>query len=211
VLAVIIALSIPSGLLLAGLNISFKLPDIYGFDLSRTAAANELQYAGMNEEIATIMSDYLRHKTDSFTLNTEKDGETVSVFTDNDAKSMKKYRDALDVSATAMFVLLPISVFGYLIIFLLRRKAALKYSIRAAFIVYFGSAASVASVMLSKVGAASFAADIIGVSTERNDILPQMFGWGFFAEMFAVAIGISLIAMFFIFALTARLLRNSPL
>jgi hypothetical protein len=205
---VIIALSIPFGMLLAGLNISCKLPDLYSFDLNRTGAAKSIGYTDKNEKIADFMAGYMRHKTDSFILRAKKDGETVSVFTNGDAQAMRKYRNALDVSAGALYALLPVSFAGYLILCLLGRKTALKYSIRAALIVYLGSAVAFGSVMLSKSNSAAFAADIIGVSYERGDVLPHLFSGGLFAEIFALAVGISALAMFLIFALTARLTRD---
>jgi hypothetical protein len=204
--AVIIAIAIPLGMLLAGFNIAFKIPDVYTFDLSRTLATKQIGYNDDKALIPNLMSGYLKHDTDSFILQAKMtDGSTASVFTQNDRDTMKKYRKALDTSFTVMCVLLPVSVIGYFLIYLLGRKRALKYSIRAALIIYLGSAVAAASIMLVSHNASLFSREIIGVSPESGDVLPALFGSGLNVEMFLLTFVISAVAMLLIFALTSKL------
>jgi hypothetical protein len=211
IFAVVIAVTIPIGLLLAGFNIAFKLPDIYSFDLSRTMVTDKLDYDDEDKLISDLMSDYMSHKTDSFILRANVDGTTTSVFTKNDAATMKKYRAALDVTTKILYIFLPISALGYLLMILLSRKRALMYSMRAALLVYLGSIITAASMMLVKSNAANFTRDVMGVTTSRADILPQMFGTGLLTLMFVLATVISLIGILLIYALTSRLTHGPRL
>jgi hypothetical protein len=195
-------------MIFASFNIVFKIPDIYSFDLDRTLAARNLGYQDDRALIASLMADYMNHKTDSFVLTTDINGDETSVFTENDANTMKAYRKALDLTFKVMCVCLPVSVVSYLIPILIRRRRTLKYGIKAAVFVYLGSIITVASLMLVGSNAVNFARDIIGAAPSRADILPQMFGTGFFIEIFAVAGLISIIFMALIYALTARLTNS---
>jgi len=205
IFAVVIAITIPLGLLLAGFNIAFKLPDIYSFDLSRTMVTDKLDYDDENKLISDLMSDYMSHKTDSFILRANVDGTTSSVFTKNDATAMKKYRAALDVTTKTMYAFLPISALGYLLLVLLSRKKALMYSLRAALLVYLGSIITAASLMLVESNAANFTRDVVGVNVSRADVLPQLFGTGLLTAMFVLAAVISLIGIVLLYALTSHI------
>jgi hypothetical protein len=206
--AVIIAVAIPVSLISASFNIVFKIPDIYSFDLDRTLAAKELDYMDGSAPIASLMADYMNHKTDSFTLYMNVNGPKKPLFTENDAQTMRSYRKALDAMFNVMCVCLPISALGYLLTLLVKRKQALKYSIKASVFVYLGSIITAASLMLVGSNVANFSRDVIGTAPSRSDILPQMFGAGFRIEMFAVAGLISTIGMALIYALTAKLTNS---
>jgi hypothetical protein len=204
VCAVLLAVLLPLATVMAGVNIVFRIPDLYAFEVDRGEVLNEVKLEITAEQIGDVISDYFRHKTDDFTLTAELRGRTIQVFTFFEKARMEQFRMILDKCLTVLAGAAGLFVVLFFLLFAFGRKRLLRGAFRGSVAVY-----------ILMIG---FAGAFVGIDTLRTQImgmleltfsgderLLQFFGPVYRIEAAGAVIGISLILYVAIFSVARRL------
>ncbi|MDR3294469.1 MAG: DUF1461 domain-containing protein [Clostridiales Family XIII bacterium] len=207
VCSVLLAISFPLATVTAGVNIVFRIPDLYAFEVDRGEVLNEVKLEITAEQVGDVISDYFRHKTDEFVLTSELRGRTIQVFTFFEKARMEQFRAILDKCLTLSVGSAGLTVVLFLLLFAFGRKRLLRGAFRGSVAVYVLSA--------------GFVVAFAGVDTLRTRILQvmdltfsgderllQFFGAVYRFEAAGVVIGISLILYIAVFSVARWLYRE---
>jgi len=96
VLAVILTVSVPVLIIPTAANFIFRIPDLYTFDMNRTANLKEAEISLKPNQIGSFISLFMRGKADDFDLIDKTEESQKHIFSDNDAIAISSLRDFLD-------------------------------------------------------------------------------------------------------------------
>jgi hypothetical protein len=200
-LAVLFSIVFPVSLLCFSANVSFRVADIYSFDLGRTEQLSDIDTPTERSEIADRIAGYLIHKDKNLSLETMLDGREKDLFSKNDKKLMKASRKVLDRSLIAFGISLVLSVLAYFALFRFGRKRMLRQISLASFGVSIAMLLSLVLV-LCRDSARKGIMDFWGVHVGKSDMLPKLFDTGLFVEQLIVMTVICLIFLAITYSVT---------
>jgi hypothetical protein len=209
VLAVFIMLTLPGVVIPITMNVAFRIPDLYKFDLGRTKALKDSGMEVSEDDTAGMIASFMRHGTDKFQIEGKVDKEhSEALFTNNDSAVMNELRLFLD----DMLVIGITSLVAFATLFYLLVKWIRPHDLRRGLvggvIIFVAIAGSVTAFITFKGPALIVWEDIIGAKFVRGDKLPQLFGDSFLLTGWIGVTVISSVIILLVFSFTNRFTRR---
>jgi hypothetical protein len=209
VAAALIAIMIPLCVVLFAANVVFRVPDLYSFEFDRSEIAKEIQLEADSKQISTVISDYMMHKTDKFSLLAEYKGRDSSVFTIIDASRMHMMRSLLDKTFYLMCFMFVLTLIFFLLILVFGRKRHLRYSFRASIAVYLLSLGGLVYFATADEPRHWVMEDLLQITFTAEDVLPQLFDKFFLTEVSLAIAAISLIIYVILYSIARRFYKEN--
>ena len=199
--------TIPFTAVFIAANVTFRLPDVYKFELSRTEVLGELEVNESEDRVAEFISSYMLDKEDSFQMQAEYKDKIRNIFSPGEGEFMATSKSYLDISFIALCLMLVFIIFAYWFLRKQKRKTAIRFAYKGGWIVYiiFGLAATV-TLALDRVRNWMMGFAFKYEFTD-SDLLPQFFGRPFALESVAAIVIISLIILLAGMSITWRLTK----
>jgi hypothetical protein len=216
-LAVFIALSLSGAFIPLAINIVFRVPDFYSFNLDQTQAVAETGLNTKNDKIADAISSFMRHKTDEFQLNADvgegegvggSESDPVPLFTAGDGAVMKTLRSFLDNILVIGFTSLAVFVALCAMLTRWRRPRELRRGFIGGFVLYGAAICFTAAVIVFDPPAKRLWTDVIGARFTPEDTMPKLFGGGFFLVSWIAVTVITLVIMLILLSVMNKLTKS---
>jgi hypothetical protein len=226
-LAVFVALSLAGAFIPLVVNLVFRIPDFYGFDLDQTRAVSGMGEKVKADAIADAISSFMRHKTDEFQVyadagegagaDTDADAnaggggsesDRTPLFTAGDGAVMETLRAFLD--NILVIGLTSLVVFASLCAMLARwrRPRELKVGFIGGFVLYGAVICFTAIVIVFDPPVKRLWTDVIGARFTPEDVMPKLFGGGFFLTSWIAVTAITLVIMLILLSVMNRLTKS---
>jgi hypothetical protein len=207
-LAFLLAVAVPVMAITAAANLTLRIPDLYSFDLTRTESLMRANLTVENGDVSTLISDYMMHKVDAFQMTAEYQGRQQPVFSIGDGAAMQKLRRQLDRTLPAPPIGLLLLAAGILVLCRLQRFRLLRRAYLASWVLYLILLGLLAFELYYGNAKTQVWEDVLGIRPGTADILPTLFGNGFFLSAFIVVSAVSLVVMVVGNSITFALTRN---
>jgi hypothetical protein len=207
-LAILFALSVIFITMPTAANIIFRVPDLYSFDLSRTGILKEASLDVKTSKVGGVISDYMMHKTDDFQLTAKFQGRAKPVFTIGDGAAMQKLRRVLDGTVPAVPAGLAVFLIAFICLYKMQRFKYLRRAFGAAWVIYVLTLIGLAVALYYGDVKMQIWHDILGIRLSGTDMLPGLFGSGYFLSAYISVTVISLVIMIVCGSVTFALTRN---
>ncbi|MDR2132420.1 MAG: DUF1461 domain-containing protein [Clostridiales Family XIII bacterium] len=201
----LLILAIPLSSILAAVNLSARLPDVYRYEFNRSEIVNEMGLGVTNDELARFFSQYMRGTLKDFQYTDVK--RERPIFGIGEAVFMDRLRGLLNMSLAALIVLLGFIAFTYWFLLWQDRKEAVRFAYRMGMSLYAILVAGTL-ILLYAQNAALHAFDRFFLyQFEETDIVPQLLPPAILFEIAIASAVISLIVLLAGYSVTKRLTR----
>jgi hypothetical protein len=204
-LFVLLILAIPLSCILAAVNVSARLPDVYRYELNRSEIISEMGLGVTKDELARFFSQYMLGTLDDFQYIDEK--RERAIFGIGEAVFMGRLRSLLNMSALCLTGMLCFIVFTYWFLLRQDRKEAVRFAYRAGMVLYAGLAALIAALLYKREWITSAFDRFLLYEFEETDALPQFLPSVILSEIAVVAAVLSLILLLAGHSITKKLTR----
>jgi hypothetical protein len=207
-LAVFLALSLTASFIPLAANVVFRIPDLYGFDLGRTNAIAKTGAEVSDDKTAAAISSFMRHKTDTLQVRANANGREILLFTGNDGAVMGVLRSFLDnifiigVTSLAVFLALAFMLARW------NRPRELRRGFTGGFVLYGALVCFVAWTIVFGGPAKALWTEVIGARFAPLDMMPRLFGGGFFLISWVAVAVITLVIMFSLLSVVRSMTRH---
>jgi hypothetical protein len=195
ILFAFLILAIPLAAVLASVNVSFRLPDIYRYEFNRSGVLSEVSLEVSSEKLANFFSGYMTGKLDDFQTTEFYMGRLRPIFSIGEATAMDQARTLLNRSLGAFFALLLLILCSCAILLRQDRKEAVRFAYRAGFVMYLLLYAGMGAAVLVDELRDRIIASFFLYKFDESDMLPQLLPHQFLAENLVVAAVISIVLM----------------
>jgi len=175
-LALILAISTPVIIIPAAANFIFRIPDLYNFDLNRTAKLKEAEINLKPNQIGSHISSYMRGKTDKFDLTSKSEEITKQVFNANDAANMRSLRDFLDSTTKWPIIALVVFLALFFVLFKMERYRYIRTAYTIGWILTLIGIGLATYAYFDKTVRNQIWKDYLGIEMGKNDGLSILFG-----------------------------------
>jgi hypothetical protein len=206
--AVFLALALAGAFVPLAVNLIFRIPDLYSFDLSRTDALADMGVKAKEDKVADAISSFMRRKTDSLQVEAESGEKKVPLFTANDGAVMLTLRSFLDnicvigFTALALFIVLSAMLVRW------NRPRELRRGFTGGFVIYGALVCFTAIAMTLGGPVARIWPDTIGARFAPSDTLPALFHLGFFLMAWIAVTVITLVIMLVLLSVVSKLTKH---
>jgi hypothetical protein len=192
----LLILFIPLTCVLAAVNVTFRLPDIYRYEFDRSGVIKEIGLSGLSsDELADFFSKYMTGRIDEFQFSSYYMGRERPLFGIGESAAMESFRALLNESAVYAAVMLTAVLLIYAFLLKQGRKEAVRYAYRAGIVLYALLQAGAAAVAF-KPGLREMLTDnFFSYRCGETDMLSQLLPPAFLIENGVVALLISLLIL----------------
>jgi hypothetical protein len=220
VIAVFVALSLAGAFIPLAVNLVFRIPDLYSFDLGRTQALADTGANVTADKVADAVSSFMRHKTDQLQVTADpvkdpatgevmaEEGDPITLFTAGDGAVMKTLRSFLDnilvigLTSLVLFVALCAMLTRW------RRPRELKRGFIGGFVLYGAVICFTALTIVFDLPAKAKAVEVMGARFAQEDAMPKLFHDGFFFTSWIAVTVITLVIMLLLLSVMSRLTKS---
>ena len=204
----LLILAVPLTCMLAAVNLTFRLPDIYRYEFDRSGVIKEIGLSDVSsDELADFFSKYMTGSFDGFQFSAYYMGSERPIFGIGESAAMEQLRALLNGSAGCVLAMLALMVFVYAFLLRQGRKEAVRYAYKAGIVLYLLLSAGGAAVIFTPAADEFLMENIIFYQLKETDMLPQLLPKAFFVENEVVATLISLLILSFGYSVTKRFTR----
>jgi hypothetical protein len=201
----LLILAIPLSPMLAAVNLSARLPDVYRYEFNRSEIIGDLGLGVTNDELARFISQYMLGILEDFQYTDVK--RERPIFGIGEAVFMGRLRSLLNLSLLCFAGLFCFIVFTYWFLLRQDRKEAVRFAYRAGMVLYAGLAGGVAFLLCKRELITHSLDRFLLYKFEETDVVPQILPPVILFEIAVVAAVVSLIALFVGYSITKRLTR----
>jgi hypothetical protein len=201
----LLILAVPLTCILAAVNLSARLPDIYRYEFNRSEIVAEMGLGVTNDELAQFFSHYMLGRLDDFQYTDVK--RERPIFGIGEAVFMGQLRELLNRSLHCLIGMVCFILFTYRFLLRRDRKEAVRFAYRAGMALYALIAAGIAVALYRKDWLTDVFDEFFLYKFEETDIVPQLLPPEILFENAAVAAVISLIILLAGYSATKRLTR----
>jgi hypothetical protein len=201
----LLILAVPLTCILAAVNLSARLPDIYRYEFNRSEIIAEIGLGVTNDELAQFFSHYMLGSLDDFQYTDVK--RERPIFGIGEAVFMGQLRELLNRSLYGLAGMVCLILFTYWFLLRRDRKEAVRIAYRAGMVLYVLIAAGIAFMLYKKDLLTDVLDGFFLYKFEETDIVPQLLPPVILLENAAVAAVISLIILLAGYSITKRLTR----
>jgi hypothetical protein len=225
-IAVFLALSLAGSLIPLAINIAFRIPDLYGFELGRTTLVEDTGAGVKDSDIGAMISQYMQHKTDSFQVYAGAGGSAggasggganvsagaidpgaagAAFFTANDGAVMGELRSFLDNTLVIGLTSLVLFIVLYIMLVRWSRPRELRRGFLGGVAAYIAILGVVALGIVTKIPAlVNIWESVIGGSFTAADRMPQIFHSSFLLLAWGVVAFLTFVVLLILFSFTHR-------
>jgi hypothetical protein len=204
-LFVLLILAIPLSCILAAVNLSARLPDVYRYEFNRSGIVGEMEFGVSNDELSRFFSQYMLGVLDDFQYTDVK--RERPIFGIGEAVFMDRLRSLLNMSLVSLVAALCFVVFTYWFLLRQDRKEAVRFAYQAGMVLYVGFAAGIAVLLYKREPVARALDRFLLYKFEETDVVPQILPPAILFEIAAVAAVVSMIVLLAGYSITKRLTR----
>jgi len=205
--ALVLAFALPVATFCASANVIFRIPDLYNFELSRSEILKEAKLDVTAAEVAELMSNYMQHQTEEFSLTSESGSRTVELFSFVEKARMQQLRALLDDGLSLLKLSAALAAAAFLVLTLTGKRRRLRYGFRGAtavFLCLIAFAVAVACIAAVR----DWALGLFGIFFLGDERLLQLFGSVWRVEAMLAVIAVALIQFVAISSASRRLFRE---
>jgi len=197
---------IPSICILTAANITFRIPDIYRYELNRNGITQEINLEVSTDKLAQFFSDYMSGSLDNFQYTAFFMGRERPIFGIGEEAIMSQCRSILNLSLVALALMLFILLFIIWFLLWQKKKQAVRIGYYASIVLYSILSALLVTIVAVKEFREKVYIEFSVYKFEEADVLPQLFpADSFFMEHAVVIIIISLFMITFGYSIIKRL------
>jgi hypothetical protein len=204
-LFVLLIWAIPLSCILAAVNLSARLPDVYRYELNRSEIVSEMELGVTNDELARFFSQYMLGTLDDFQYIDER--RQRAIFGIGEAVFMGRLRSLMNMSALCLAATLCFAAFTYWFLLRQDRKEAVRFAYRAGMVLYAGLVAAVAALLYKREWSIHLFDRFLLYKFEETDVLPQVLPSVILPEIATAAAVLSLIMLLIGYSITKRMTR----
>ncbi|MDR1573556.1 MAG: hypothetical protein LBS24_04550 [Clostridiales Family XIII bacterium] len=201
----ILILTIPLICILAAVNVSARLPDIYRYEFNRSEIIGEMGLGVTSDELARFFSQYMLGTLDDFQYTDVK--RERPVFGIGEAVFMGRLRSLLNLSLFCLAGMVCFALFTYWFLLRQGRKEAVRFAYKAGMVLYAGLVAGIAFLLYKGDLLARAFDRFLLYRFEETDAVPQLLPPVIVLEIAVVAAVLSLIVLLAGYSITKRLTR----
>jgi hypothetical protein len=202
---VLLILAIPLTCMLAAVNLSARLPDIYRYEFNRSEIIGELGLGVTSDELARFFSQYMIGTLDDFQYTDAKRDRPI--FGIGEAVFMDRLRSLLNMSLIGLAGMLCLILFAYWFLLRQDRKEAVRIAYRAGSVLYAVIAAGIAFLLYGGELPVRMFDSFFLYRFEETDVVPQLLPPVIVFENALVSAVISLAILLAGYSVTKRLTR----
>jgi hypothetical protein len=204
----LLILLIPLTCMLAAANVTFRLPDIYKYELDRSGAIGAIGLSDVSsDELADFFSEYMTGGVEDFQFTAYYMGRERPLFGIGESAAMEQVRTLLDRSAGCAAAMLAALVLIYALLLKQGLKEAVRYAYRAGMVLYALLMAGITAAVFMPQLREALMGSFFSYRFAETDLLPQLLAPAFLAENEVAAGAISLIVLGFGYSVTKPLTR----
>jgi hypothetical protein len=211
IVAVFMALCLSGAFVPLAVNVVFRIPDLYSFDLSRTQVAADITENVKDADVADAISAFMKHDTDVLQLRIQEGDQQITLFTGSDAEVMGRLRSFLDNIFVIGLTSLVAFVALYFMLVKWDRPKELRRGFMGGFVLYGVLICFTAFTIVFGGPAMKFWEDITGAGFAPGDVMPKLFQGGFFLISWLVAAVTTFVIMLILLSVTNRLTSNEKM
>ncbi|MDR0570639.1 MAG: hypothetical protein LBG71_05415 [Clostridiales Family XIII bacterium] len=192
----ILILLIPVVCILAAANVSFRIADVYRFELNRSGVMKEINLDETTDNLARFFSNYMLGKLDNFQYTANYMGRERPVFGVGEGAAMSRFRNLLNMSLAALAASALLAFLAFCVLLWQKKKEAVRVAYNAGTALYaLASAALLAAIVLDGPREELFGRLSV-YRFEESDLLPQLLpASSFLVENYVVVVVISFILL----------------
>lgn len=205
ILAPILIVTIPLTVIVFADNGLMRLPDLYKYHLLSSEILNERMISADESDVATLISDYLIHKTDRFQMKEDLDYMPDDLFTKKDGAMIQNLRSYLDVQLAVGLSTLLLTI--ALILFIIRKKERdllLRNFYFSLPVFLLLKTMEIAAMLFGPIRNWVFGIPTPTAAADEN-LLPAMFDASFFRFLAAVEVALSLVLLGIVYYIVLNL------
>ncbi len=123
-------ISIPLMIIALSVNIVFRTPDVYQYNLKATQSVEQINVLIEEEKLVNLIGDFMLGKTDEFVLMEEVEYKPEDIFTPLDKEFMRDFRNIIDLFAFIGIAMFIITGVVYFFLIRWRKKETLMKSVK---------------------------------------------------------------------------------
>ncbi|MDR3295473.1 MAG: DUF1461 domain-containing protein [Clostridiales Family XIII bacterium] len=205
-LFVLLILVLPVICILAAANLTFRLPDVYRYEFSRSEVTKEIGLDLSQDELADFFSAYMFGDGD-FQKTAWYMGRERPVFGRGEGTVMGQFRNLLNLSARVLAAAFLLALFSFWFLLRQDKKEALRIAWRAASVLYAACIVALFALFSFEELHTQLYEWYFVYSFDEADILPLLLSRAFFLENAVVVTVLSLIILAVGYSVTKRLTR----
>ncbi len=128
-LTIILVISVPVSIICLTNNLTTRMPDLYQYELKSTEILKDLSVEKNEDEMGQFFSEFMLGKTQKFQINYQFGDNTDTLFTQDEQKTMEKFKS---FSNTILYIGL-VTLFFSLVSYFMLYKQNLKILLRRTF------------------------------------------------------------------------------
>jgi hypothetical protein len=201
----LLILAVPLTCILAAVNLSARLPDVYRYEFNRSEIIDEIGLGVTNDELAQFFSQYMLGRLDDFQYTDAK--RERPIFGTGEAVFMGQLRELLNRSLFCLIGAVCFILFAYWFLLRRDRKEAVRFAYRAGMALYALIAAGIAFLLYNKTLLADAFDGFFLYKFEETDIVPQLLPPVILLENAVAAAVLSLVLLLAGYSVTKKLTR----
>jgi hypothetical protein len=201
----LLILTIPLVCILAAVNVSARLPDIYRYEFNRSEIIGEMGLGVTSDELARFFSQYMIGTLDDFQYTDVK--RERPIFGIGEAVFMDRLRSLLNLSLFCLAGMVCFVLFVYWFLLRQDRKEAVRFAYKAGMILYAGLALGIAFLLYRRESFMHVFDRFLLYKFEETDVVPQLLPSVIVVENAIVAAGLSLILLLAGYSITKKLTK----
>ena len=206
ILLLILVPIIPSIPIIIAANITFRIPDIYRYEMNRSGITQEINLTEPTDNLARFFSDYMLGTLDSFQYTAFFMGRERPIFGIGEEAFMSQCRNVLNMSLVVLVLMAAAFLFIVWFLFWRKEKQVVRIAYYAGSVLYAITGISLIAIILIDELRGKIYTKFAVYKFEETDLLPQLLSAGpFFSENLTVIIVISLIFITFGYSIIKRL------
>jgi hypothetical protein len=201
----LLILTIPLICIVAAVNVSARLPDVYRYEFNRSEIINEIGFGVTSDELARFFSEYMLGTLDDFQYTDIK--RERPIFGIGEAVFMGRLRSLLNLSLFCLAGMFFFALFAYWFLLRQGRKEAVRFAYKAGMVLYAGFVAGIAILVCKRELLAHAFDRFFLYEFEETDVVPQLLPPVIVLENALVATVISLIVLLAGYSVTKKLTK----